>query len=86
MGDVPLAEAKRRIGDKVCLEGNVQIGDVYAMPTAQLVDRVKRAIDDGAPGGGFVLCPTASPHTRMLTDLTVRNYVAMIETAVEYGR
>lgn len=86
MGDVPLAEAKRRIGGKVCLEGNVQIGDVYAMPTEQLVDRVKRAIDDGARGGGFILCPTASPHTRVLTDLTVRNYVAMIETAVEYGR
>ena len=37
----------------------------------------------GAPGGGFILCPTASPHTAELTDLTVANYLAMIETAVE---
>jgi uroporphyrinogen decarboxylase len=86
MGDVPLAEAKRRIGDRVCLEGNIQIGDVYAAPTEQLIDRVKQAIDDAAPGGGFILCPTASPHTEALTDVTVRNYVAMVETAAEYGR
>ncbi len=85
-GDVPLAEAKRRIGQHICLEGNIQIGDIYALPTPQLVELVKRAIDDGAPGGGFILCPTASPYTEVLTDLTVRNYVALVETAVEYGR
>ena len=86
MGDLPLAEAKRRIGDRVCLEGNVQIGDIYALPTHRLLDAVRKAIDDGAPGGGFILCPTASPYTQVLTDLTVRNYVAMIQTAAEYGR
>ena len=86
LGDVPLADAKARIGDRVCLEGNIQIGDVYAMPTHKLVDLVKQAIDDGAEGGGFILCPTASPHTTVLTDLTVANYVAMVETAVEYAR
>ncbi len=86
MGDVPLAVAKRRVGDRVCLEGNIQIGDVYAAPTARVVDLVKRAIDDAAPGGGFILCPTASPHTEVLTNLTVRNYVAMVETAVQYGQ
>ena len=81
LGDVELADAKRRLGGRVCIEGNVQIGDVYALPTPQLVEAVKRAIDGGAPGGGFILCPTASPYTEVLTDLTVRNYVAMIETA-----
>ena len=85
LGDVPLADAKRRIGSQVCLEGNIQIGDIYAMPTPQLVEMVKQAIGDAAEGGGFILCPTASPHTEVLTDLTVRNYVAMVETGVEYG-
>ena len=85
LGDVPLADAKRRIGSQVCLEGNIQIGDIYAMPTPQLVEMVKQAIGDAAEGGGFILCPTASPHTEVLTDLTVRNYVAMVETGVEWG-
>lgn len=85
MGDVELADAKRRIGDRVCLEGNIQYGDLCTMPTPQLVELVKRTLDAGAPGGGFILAPTASPYTEVLTDQTVRNYVAMVETAVEYG-
>jgi hypothetical protein len=83
LGDVTFAEAKRRIGDRVCLEGNIQIGDLYHDPTDVLVEKVKRTIDAGAPGGGFILCPTASPHTAELTPQTVKNYLAMIETAVE---
>ncbi len=83
LGDVTFADAKRRIGDRVCLEGNIQIGDLYHDPTDVLVDKVKRTIDAGAPGGGFILCPTASPHTDELTSLTVKNYLAMIETAAE---
>ena len=83
LGDVEFADAKRRIGETICLEGNIQIGDLYHDPTEVLVEKVKRTIETGAPGGGFILCPTASPHTRELSALTVNNYLAMIETAVE---
>jgi len=86
MGDVTLAEAKRRIGRDVCLEGNIQIGDLYGGTEAEVRDAVKRAIDEGAHDGGFVLCPTASPFTAVLPDRVVRNYLAMIETGLEYGR
>lgn len=82
LGDVTFAEAKRRIGDRVCLEGNIQIGDLYHDPTELVVAKVRATCEVGAPGGGFILCPTASPHTAELTDLTVANYLAMIETAV----
>jgi len=82
LGDMPLAEAKRRIGDWVCLEGNIQIGDLYHDPTDVFVEKVRETIEVAAPGGGFILCPTASPHTEVLTDQTVRNYVALVETAV----
>ncbi|NLO08164.1 MAG: hypothetical protein GX131_20255 [candidate division WS1 bacterium] len=85
LGDVPFEDAKRRIGDRVCLEGNIQIGDLYHDPTDVVIEKVKRTIEVGVPGGGFILCPTASPHTAELTPLTVRNYLAMIETAVEMG-
>ena len=85
MGDVDLADAKRRVGDRLCLEGNIQIGDVYAAPTNELVKTVEAAIEAGKPGGGFILCPTASPHTRVLTHVTVSNHLAMIETAVRMG-
>jgi hypothetical protein len=81
LGDVTFAEAKRRIGARVCLEGNIQIGDLYAGKTEDLVAQVRH--NQRVTGGqGYILCPTASPHTTVLTDLTVRNYLAMIEAAV----
>ncbi len=85
LGDVTFEDAKRRIGDRVCLEGNIQIGDLYHEPTEVVVEKVRHTCEVGAPGGGFILCPTASPHTAELTDLTVANYLAMIETAVGMG-
>jgi uroporphyrinogen-III decarboxylase len=86
MGNVELADAKRRIGGRVSLEGNIQIGDIYAGEEHEVRDAVKRAIDAAAPGGGFVLCPTASPFTPVLPERALRNYIAMIETGVQYGR
>ncbi len=83
MGDVPLADAKRRIGAEICLEGNIQIGDLFGGTEAEVREITRRAIEEGKPGGGFVFCPTASPYTPRLSDQVVRNYLAMIETAIE---
>jgi len=85
LGDMPLAEAKRRVGRQVCLEGNIQIGDIYAGETEEIKAMVAKAIEDAAEGGGFILCPTASPHTPQLSPKTVANYLAMIETCLELG-
>jgi uroporphyrinogen decarboxylase len=83
MGDVDFADAKRRVGADICLEGNLQIGDLYGAPTETVVPRVEEAFAAAKDGGGFILCPSASPHTPKLDDLTVRNYLAVIETAVK---
>jgi hypothetical protein len=85
MGNVTLAEAKRRLRGRICIEGNIQIGDIYAAPTGQIERQVREAIEVAAPGGGFILSTTASPHTTVLKEQTVRNYVAFVETAVKYG-
>lgn len=85
MGDVTLAQAVQRIGHRTCLEGNIQIGDLYAGRTEDIVAQVRHNIEVTGCRG-YVLSPTASPHTPVLEPLTVRNYLAMIETAVEYGR
>ncbi len=85
MGDVTLAEAVRRLGHRTCLEGNIQIGDLYAGRTAEVIAQVRHNIEITACRG-YILSPTASPHTPVLEPLTVRNYLAMIKTAAEYGR
>jgi uroporphyrinogen-III decarboxylase len=85
MGDITLAEAKRRVGGRICLAGNIQIGDVMALERGQIVALTRQAIEDAAPGGGFVLTLTATPFERVLSQRTLDNLLAMIDTALANG-
>ena len=49
----------------------------------RVVELVTEAMEAGKPGRGFILCPSASPHTPTLSHLTVDKYVGMIERAVK---
>jgi uroporphyrinogen-III decarboxylase len=56
VGDVDLAEAKRSIGDRVCLHGNVDaIWVVQKGTPGQVREAVREAIRVAAAGGGFIL-------------------------------
>lgn len=85
-GDVELKEAKKRIGDRVTIFGNIQLRDLELRTEKEIVEITKKAIDEGAPGGRFVLMPTAAPLDVDLKEQTKRNYIAMIETALTYGK
>ena len=55
-GDVDIAEAKRDIGDKVCLWGGVDSPHTMENGSDDEVrSAVEHAIDSAKPGGGFVL-------------------------------
>ncbi len=86
MGDVTIADAKRRIGDRVCLEGNIQFGDMLRAPEQEIARQVRECLEAAAPGGGYILSQTASLHLRVLPPQAVRNYVAFVEEAVRWGR
>jgi hypothetical protein len=86
MGDVLLADAKRRIGGRVCLLGNIQIGDIMDLESRDIVALTRRAIADAALGGGFVLTLTATPFERVLAPRTLENLTAMVETGREFGQ
>lgn len=87
LGDTPLPAAKAALGGHVCFEGNVQIGDIYERSPAEFAAIARRAIGEGAPGGGFILCPTASPYTPELPPTALANYLTLLElgTAYRYG-
>jgi uroporphyrinogen-III decarboxylase len=85
MGNVTLAEAKRRMGRKICLEGNIQIGDLYSCPEEEIERATVEAIRAAGEGGGFILAPTASPYSPTLPEVACRNYLTMIRTGMEYG-
>ncbi len=70
---------------KICIEGNTQIDDFFSKDEEFIRETVKQACSDAAAGGGFVLCPTASPFPPVLEEKTLNNYLVYIEAGLEYG-
>ncbi len=83
MGDCDLAELKRLYGDMIVLKGNLHTTDIMLRgSTDDVVAAGKKALDDAAEGGGFILS-TGDQCGRDTPDENIR---AMVETARTYGR
>jgi len=85
LGDTPLSEAKKRIGDKVCLVGNIDIGDILTSSSEEMDKKVRMAIQEGGPRG-LILSTSASPHWPSLPKKAFQNYVQLIESGLKYGK
>jgi uroporphyrinogen-III decarboxylase len=57
-GDVDLADAKRRIGDRVCLMGGFLSHNLTYGTPAEIEAEVRTCLDKAAPGGGYILSPS----------------------------
>jgi len=83
MGDCNLAELKRLYGRTITLKGNLHTTEVMLRGSvADVIAASKRAIDDAAEDGRFILA-TGDQCGRDTPDDNIR---AMIETARTYGR
>jgi uroporphyrinogen-III decarboxylase len=61
LGDVTLADAKRRVGSQLFLKGNIDSVNVLLQGDDETVDRTIRAtIEAGMPGGGYILSTACS--------------------------
>lgn len=80
--DMDSARLKREFGQDLVFwgGGSDPVLLQYGTPE-QIVDEVKRRIDDFAPGGGFVF---GSVHN-IQANVPPQNIVAMFDTALEYG-
>ena len=91
MGNVDLAEAKRRVGDRMMLSGNIPSPYFPMWSPEQVRDAVREAIRVAAPGGGFSLRTTGgTAGTNAFRDREqlrriVKNCEAYIEAGLEYG-
>lgn len=78
LGNVELADAKRRIGDKLFLKGNIDPVNVILLGTPERVyDEARRCINVASPGGGYILSSACSipPHA------PAANIVQLIQAA-----
>lgn len=91
-GDVDLAEAKRRVGDRMLLSGNVPSQSFLSMSREDVREWIRGALRDGAPGGGFTLRTTgghAATNSVKNRDQMLKifgNIEAYIDAALEFGQ
>lgn len=86
-GDVELRYVRENYGETMVLFGNLEVSDIETLPTPRFTEKVKRALEEGTSGEGrgFVLMPSSCPCGRHLSDLTMRNYEAIIEVVEGSG-
>jgi len=81
-GDGDLKEAKTRIGKRVTLWGNIDPIYILQKGTDKMIENaVKKAIDDAATDGGFIL----GTGERVTEETPIENIKTMVETAKKYG-
>jgi len=85
LGDITPAEAKERARGRLCLEGNIQIGQMYQATPDEIRAEVEALIADAFDDHrGLIVCPTASPYIRWEGEACFPQYKAMIDAVVNW--
>ena len=74
-GHVDMAEAKRLVGEKVCLIGNVNCGLLQTGTDEEVIESARYAIQQGKPGGGYVF----STSNCIYTGLAMERYELILD-------
>jgi len=83
VADMDIGEAKKRYGDKICLIGNIDCGDLLSRRSPVEVEEVvKQTIKKAAPGGGYMISSSNAIHASVKPE----NYKVMINAARRYGK
>ncbi len=83
-GDVTLAQAKRRVGDRMTLIGNIQISDFEFLSSGEMYELAKRTVMAGGKGR-FMLSASDYPLSRM-SDRMLDNFKRAVDAGLEFGR
>ena len=76
-----LGAVRKKVGHKLVLVGNIDVSYLLVRGTKLEIEKaVKKAIEDAAKGGGFILSPAHS-HA----DVDINRLKWMIEAAHNYG-
>jgi len=82
-GDIEFADARRLVGDRLTLYGNIEFLDMERGTPDAIEELVRRAIDDGGRQR-TVLYPSSTPHQQH-TDRFTANAIRYIEAGLKYG-
>ncbi|MBC8497250.1 MAG: hypothetical protein ISS57_04450 [Anaerolineales bacterium] len=85
-GDITLADVKKRVGEEMCIFGNIQLKLLEAGTQEMVEEEVRKCMHAAKEGGGFVVMPTAAPIDTPLSSQTEENYLRFIEAVINYGQ
>lgn len=78
-----MAEVKAYCGDKICLLGNIDSVDLLPKGSSKQVEQaVIQTINDGAAGGGLIICSSNSLHP----GVNPENCIAMFQAVRKHGQ
>jgi len=78
-----IQKVKKMYGNKVCIIGNIDCGDLLTNGTPeQVVEAVRACILIAAPGGGYILSSSNSIHSGVKPE----NFLAMVNTVKKFGK
>jgi uroporphyrinogen decarboxylase len=78
-----IGQVKHLYGDRLCLIGNIDCGQLLSTATRkEVAASVRETISLAAPGGGYILASSNSIHPAVRPD----NYQAMVSSGRKYGR
>ena len=81
--DMDMKKVKECCGDKICLLGNIDCVDLLPKGTPEEVEQaVIRTIEDGAAGGGLIICSSNSLHQ----GVNPENCIRMFESVRKHGK
>ncbi|OPZ89532.1 MAG: methylcobalamin:coenzyme M methyltransferase [candidate division TA06 bacterium ADurb.Bin417] len=84
-GDATLDEVRSALGSRMVLVGNVEERLLEIGSAAEIEAAVRSAVEAGARGGPFILCPTAMPLTTPLSEKVQGNIRHYIDCGLKYG-
>ncbi|MHB9133536.1 MAG: uroporphyrinogen decarboxylase family protein [Armatimonadota bacterium] len=83
IGHLTLADAKRRVGDRMTLEGGIESGDFELDDAVTFAAKIEQAMAMGKPGGRYILCPSSDhSHWPEISDKIINNYRVFVETGL----
>ena len=78
-----MAKVKDYCGDKICLLGNIDSVDLLPGGSREEVEQaVVQTIEDGADGGGLIICSSNSLHP----GVNPENCIAMFQAVRKHGQ
>jgi uroporphyrinogen decarboxylase-like protein len=86
MGDITAAEAKEVVRGKICIEGNIQIADMYEKSPDNIREQTQKLIADAFDDRrGLIVSPSASPYIPGEGEKCYEQYRAMIEAVTRWS-